>query len=285
MEEVTFSRGPARRPIVRVADPLLQWSTGLQTQQRSIYAGWLIQTGRTEALDAAMEAADFKRVTIRHSGGHLVTHWAVETANLFIIAEGVQSVGEMRTTAERYGIAYAWRTLADGRPQSVLKCRAFIRELLEVGYTDPLLVSVKSTLTGDMLEALNRQYDVLDAIDHLRVAQGQPPLKPPFYACSLPIGPGTEVARGATQKKEIIPIVAHVPDPIDRPYLVAHYIRKAWVPLIENLLDETIAWSVAISTQIALDETGSGQTVEGETNYPEAATYRPNGSRVAESLL
>lgn len=287
MEEVSFSRGPARRPLARVADPLLQWSTGLQTQQRSIYAGWLIQTGRMEALDEAMQQAGFSTVTIRHSGGNLVTHWAVETADLFVIAEGVQSIGEMRTDPERYGIAYAWRTLPDGRPQSVLKLRALMRPLLEVGYTEPLLVSVKSTLTGDMLEALMRQYDVLDAIDRLRTQQGQTPLNPPFYACSIPLGPGAEVARGGTQKKEIVPMVAQIPTPIERPYLVAHYIRKAWVPLIENLLDATMAWSVATSNQIALGEdlvanTYSEPEGDGEAVY---SAPRNNSGRVAESPL
>lgn len=288
MEDVTFSRGPARRPTIRLTDPLLQWSTGLQTQQRSIYAGWLIQTGRVEALDEAMQKAGYTTVTIRHSGGNLVTHWAVETANLFIIAEGVQSLAEMRTVSERYGIAYAWRTLPDGRPQSVLKFRAFMRELLAVGYTDPLVVSVKSTLTGDVLEALIHQYDVLDTIDQLRADQGQPPLNPPFYACSIPLGPGQEVARGGAQKKEIVPIVAQIPDPIDRPYLVSHYIRKAWVPLIEEMLDTTIAWSVATSTQIAMGEDLAVSSYpENDSPYAESAfpTTRTSGHRLAESPL
>lgn len=287
MEEVTFSRGPARRPVARLADPLLQWSTGLQTQQRSIYAGWLIQTGRDETLDAAMQQIGFKTVTIRHSGGNLVTHWAVETADLFVIAEGVQSIGEMRTNTERFGIAYAWRTLPDGRPQSVLKLRALLRPLLEIGYQEPLLVSVKSTLTGDMLEALTRQYDVLDAIERLRAQQGQPPLNPPFYACSIPLGPGAEVARGGTQKKEIVPIVAQIPNPIERSYLVEHYIRKTWVPLIENLLDATMAWSVATSNQIALGEdlVANNYTEhdgEGEAVY---SASRNHVARTVESPL
>ncbi len=287
-EEITFSRGPARRPVTRLADPLLQWSTGLQTQQRNIYAGWLIQTGRVESLDAAMQAAGFQTVTIRHSGGNLVTHWAVETANLFLIAEGVQSTAEMGSSVERYGIAYAWRTLPDGRPQSVLKCRAFLHELLELGYTEPVLVSVKSTLTRDMLEALMGQYDVLDAIDQLRIQQGQPPLHPPFYACSIPIGPGKEVSRGGTQKKEIVPIVAHIPNPIDRPYLVSHYIRKAWVPLIENLLDITIEWSIATSKQLALGEDlAHNAPVDQEAAYSDAplVTERNGNQRSSESLL
>lgn len=155
---------------------------------------------------------------------------------------------------ERYGVAFGWRTLPDGRPQSQLKARVFLRELLELGYTEPLTLSVKSTLTGDVLAALTRQYDVLDAIDALRTQQGKAALHPPFYACSIPIGPGQEVQRGATQKKGIVPPVALVPTPITREYLVEHYIRKEWVAPIEALLDATVAWSVATSAQIASGE-------------------------------
>ena len=253
--EVTFSRGPARRPIVRVADPLLQWSTGLTTQQRTIYAGWLCETGKSEALDDAMAAAGYETVTIKHGGGNLVTHWAVETANLFVVADGVQGIGEMKHTAERFGIAFGWRTLPDGRQQSQLKLRGFLRELLEVEYYEPILLSVKSTITGDVLGALTRQYDVLDAIDALRTGQGQMALNPPFYACSILLGPGQEVQRGSKGvTKEIVPPVAQIPSPITREYLVKQYIRKAWVPLVEKLVDQTVAWSVATSEQIAAAE-------------------------------
>src|ERR671933_250886 len=83
MEDVTFTRGPARRPAPRVADPLLQWATGLQTKERRIYAGWLAEAGRIEALDEAMEQAGFSQVTIKHGSGNMVTPWAVEPANQF----------------------------------------------------------------------------------------------------------------------------------------------------------------------------------------------------------
>src|SRR6266511_3665224 len=190
MDDVTFARGPARRPLPRVADPLLQWATGLQTKERRIYAGWLAEAGKIEALDEAMAQAGFAQVTIKHGSGNMVTHWAVETANLYVVAEGVQSIGEMKHTEERYGIAFGWRTLEGGRQQSVLRFRAFIQELLHIGFTEPLLVTVKSTLTGDMITALLRQYEVLDAVDALRAMQGKPPIQPPFYACSIPLGPG-----------------------------------------------------------------------------------------------
>ena len=131
----TFSRGPARRPQLRVADPMLQWATGLQTDDRRLYAGWLAEVGRSESLDNAMREAGFEQVTIKHGSGNVVTHWAVETANLFVIAEGVQTIAEMQRSTERYGIAFGWRTLQGGRQQSQLRFRALLSELAEIGYT------------------------------------------------------------------------------------------------------------------------------------------------------
>src|SRR5215217_1478934 len=114
MDEVTFTRGPARRPIPRVSDPLLQWATGLQTKERRIYAGWIAEVGRNHEFDGAMQLAEFQQVMIKHGSGNYVTHWAIPTANLFVIAEGVQSIAEMKHTEERFGIAFGWRYLDNG---------------------------------------------------------------------------------------------------------------------------------------------------------------------------
>lgn len=284
MEDVSFNRGPARRPALRVADPLLQWSTGLQTKDRRIYAGWLAQAGKLDALDEAMQQAGFEQVAIRHSGGNIVDHWAVGIANLFILAEGVQSQAEMKHTSERFGIAFGWRTLEDGRGQSVLRFRAYLRELLEVGFQEPLLVTVKSTLTSDVVNALTRQYEVLDAIDALRKSQGKPPLNPPFYACSIPLGPGQEVSRGSVQTKEITPVVALIPSPVTREHIVAHWIKREWSTLIEQNLDQTIAWSVSASRQIAAGEDlpNSGQT---EEDLAATQASRANGARYSDVAL
>lgn len=261
MDDVTFSRGPARRPMPRVADPLLQWATGLQTNDRRLYAGWLAEAGRSPALDEAMQEAGFSQVTIKHGSGNLVTHWAVETANLFVVAEGVQTIAEMQHSADRYGIAFGWRTLQGGRQQSQIRFRAILQELTEVGYTEPLLVTAKGTLTGDIINALLRQYEVLDAVDAFRKQQGKPPMQPPFYACSIPLGPGQDVTRGTGgQTKEITPVIAHIPQQITKDYILGHWIKKPLVAIIEGMIDQTIAWSVATSTQIVAGEETANQT-------------------------
>jgi hypothetical protein len=91
MENIAFSRS-ARRPVSINSDPLLQWSTGLPTTDRSIYAGWLIESGRNDALDTAMQGAGFEQVSIKHGNGNVVTHWKVEQATMFVLADGVQTL-------------------------------------------------------------------------------------------------------------------------------------------------------------------------------------------------
>jgi hypothetical protein len=252
MDDTQFSRGPARRPMPVVGDPLLQWATGLQTKQRTLYAGWLAEAGKNPDFDGAMQVAGFETIVIKHGSGNLVEHWKVDVGNLFVIAEGVQSIGEMKHTTDRYGIAFGWRTLDGGRQQSVLRFRAHMRELIELGFETPVLVSAKSTLTGDILNALTRQYEVLDAVDHLRKLDQKPIIQPPFYALSIPIAAGQEVSRGSGgQTREISPPVAQIPAEITRDYIVSNWLRKEWVHAIEGMLDDTFRWSIQISKLIA----------------------------------
>jgi hypothetical protein len=282
MDDVTFTRGPARRPMPRVSDPLLQWATGLQTKERRIYAGWLAEAGKIDVLDTAMEQAGFAQVTIKHGSGNMVTHWAVETANLFVVAEGVQSIGEMKHTEDRYGIAFGWRTLEGGRQQSVLRFRGFLQELLSVGFYEPLLITAKSTLTGDLINALTRQYEVLDAVDVFRAQDKKPPMNPPFYAASIPLGPGQEVARGSGgQTREITPPIANIPTPITKEYVRAHWIKRDWSSLIEGMLDDTMRWSVTTSKLIGVgEEQASGAPIDEESAaapYPAVEARRMEG--------
>lgn len=245
-----FTRGPARRPQPPQSGALLQWATGLQTKERTLYAGWFIEVGKDENLDAAMESAGFGTVTIKHGGGNMVTHRALPTAHLFIACSGVQSIGEMKRTEERYGIAFGWGRTEDGRAQSVLRLRAYIQELLVIGYCEPITLSVKSTLTGDLITALTLHYDTLDAINPIRAALNKPPIDAPYYAVAVALTAGQEVARGSGGQTKAItpPVCASLPT---KEYIVKHWCRREWAEVIEAGLDETIAWSITESERIA----------------------------------
>ena len=88
-------------------------------------------------------------------------------------------------------------------------------------------------------------------------------MNPPFYACSIPLGPGEEVSRGSgAQTKEITPIVANIPAPITKEYILQHWIKRPWLQLIESLIDQTTAWSVSTSALIAAGDERSGAALE-----------------------
>lgn len=245
-----FTRGPARRPQPPQSGALLQWATGLQTKERTLYAGWLVECGKDENLDAAMESAGFGTVTIKHGSGNMVTHWALPTAHLFIACSGVQSIGEMKRTEERYGIAFGWTRTEDGRAQSVLRLRAYIQELLVIGYEEPIVLTVKSTLTGDLINALTLHYDTLDAINPIRAALNKPPIDAPYYAVAVALTAGQEVNRGSGGQTKAItpPVCASLPT---KPYILDHWCKRDWAGVIEAGLDETIAWSIVESERIA----------------------------------
>ena len=194
--------------------------------------------------------------------------------NHIAAAEGVQSIGEMKHTEDRYGIAFGWRTLDGGRQQSVLRFRGFLHELLDIGFYEPLLITAKSTLTGDLINALTRQYEVLDAVDAFRAQDKKPPMNPPFYACSIPLGPGQEVARGSGgQTREITPPIANIPTPLTKEYIRAHWIKRDWSALIEGMLDDTIRWSATSSKLI-----GMGEEQSVSTSLDEDPSAAPNSS-------
>ena len=251
-----FTRAAARRPIERPREPLLQWATGLPTTKRELYAGWFVEAGQDADLDDAMGRAGFAPVAIKHGAGNVVTHWALPVCSFFVVCDGIQTITEMRDSVDRYGIAFGWRSL-DGRPQSVLRARVFVQELCAVGYIQPLLLSVKSTLTGDLLRCLIDHYQVLDSINPIRAAAGKPPISVPFYAVAITLGAGSEVQRGSGQTKEITPMTEI--GARDRAYVLAHWCRREWVQAIESQVDATIIWSRAESSKIA-----AGDAPEGE---------------------
>ena len=248
--EPEFTRS-ARPPQITIDDPYLSWATGLPTTDKRIYVGWMLEAGKHAELDASMSAAGFAQVTIKHGSGNVVTHWAVETANAFVIADGVQSPQECKRSEDRFGIAYGWHVMDDGRSQSKIKLRVLLRELLLVDCYEVLTISVKSTMSQDMIDALLVQYAVLNAVDQYRADDGKPALNPPFYACCIPLGAGAASVRGSgASTREIVPPAALIPNPITKEYIRANWIKRDWTRYIDSIIEDTIRWSVEESRRI-----------------------------------
>lgn len=216
----------------RLRETTIQWATGLPTTDRRTVTGWLIPTDQDEALDETLRALGVPRVNVKHTK-QTVCHWHLERAELLLVARNSEPGGD--------GVVLKWLTLEDGRHQSKLKARLYVRALVDAGYSEMLLLTLKSTLTSDMRLAFSRLYDMTKAAGKRDM---------PIYAFWLPTGPGEDVVRGSAQTKTIAPIVADVPATIERDWLVAQYAGKRYRSLIDQVerdLPQVIAWSKAES--------------------------------------
>ena len=70
-------------------------------------------------------------------------------------------------------------------------------------------------------------------------------------------------------------MVAAVPERVTKEYLKAHWIKRAWVEVIEQLIAPTIAWSVAESAAIAEGSDDPGSAGAGRPAW-EGARYDPD---------
>lgn len=253
MTDVVFSRQTCRRPQPTSNDPILIWASGLPTTDRQIHAGWISEVGKHEEFDRACYEIGLQTVKIKHGGGAVVEHWKIDYPNFFVLCDGIQTLYEATNKPdERYGIALDWD---EQRGRSVLKMKVFLRGLCELGAFIPLIISVKSRFTADILSALEAHLDVIDVMADLARQKGKD-TSFPFYACDISLFPPADpVMRGqAGKQKEVYPIVTDIPekDKIDRQFALDRYIQPEWVAEIENRLDDVIAWSKIVSAAIRL---------------------------------
>ena len=227
------------------------------------YNGFLIPTDQHPLLDEAMDLAGFEAITIQHTDVAR-EHWCLPEAALFVIATGVQSRSQMKATAERHGIAYgehAMRDLKTGqvvisdktgkaKPESVLRFRCFLPQLVAVGYFEPLRFSISGTMTGDMLRGFTAQFAVFRAVRDLRERAGMAPIQLPFWSYAQTWMPGPEVSRGIAK---VIPPSVRMPQAIDLDYLRSHRVNIEIAELVKDRLAETILWSIEESARINAD--------------------------------
>jgi hypothetical protein len=245
-----FGEAPqTRRPLG--SGPLLQWFNGLPAG-RAIAVGWHIQASRCpEQLTQALHRRGFERLTVLHKmSGEMVEYWSLETCSLIVLCNGFADPWEMRQTCERDGIAYGWLSAKNA---SKVKARVLVAELAEAGYTEQLTVTLEGHLTSDWFKALEQQFRVLDACEHITG------MAAPFYGFSLTMMPA-EKPRIVGPRKEkqspIVPIMAQVPPIVDEEYLAAHLCSKEVLDFIasHDLINKAVKWSIDTSERISRNE-------------------------------
>jgi len=260
MAEPNFGRPVPPRPPADVQrpEPDLAWASELPSSPKNIgqfkekYTGWFTPTGEHEDLDVAMSDLEVKPLYIKHGSGNIVQHWPIDF-HMIPLIERVDTLKTIKTDDTRMGMAIGWRIKDDGRPESFCKFLALHVPLLANGYSTPFLVTVKSRSVQNMVNALIRQYDVLDWISNSRKASGKSPVAYPFWSIAMRMGLGEREVRGTTQTKEYIPFASHLPQVITKDVALDLFYpadHPEWVELIRPLLDNINDWSTEASKPV-----------------------------------
>jgi hypothetical protein len=275
LDEIVFDESEqAQKPILEI--PRLYWLNGLpavRENEDTIAVGLHIRAGIDPILDQTMQSMGIQYYHVQHKkpdkDGNTAPkpYYCLRNCSLFVVAERLQSTLEMNRTDDRRGIAFNWGTICDdhGKPEvhksgknqgrekhgTTLKLRVFVQELYQRGYYNWFPLTISGFGTDEILKALNEQYRVLETYSELRRAQGKNAVAP-FYLFSVVLTPGRSKLVGEPPDQgTIYPIMAQVPDTIDREYLRTHLAPKSLIEEIrEGLLTETILWSMDESTKI-----------------------------------
>jgi hypothetical protein len=284
----------AIKPILK-EHPTLQWLNGLSTTTMEMAVGWHIEADVNPQLDEAAARLGLKRYIVQHKTAEQNgetkqrPYWALSfgqrAVSLFVVSYGMQSKYQMGRTEDRLGIAYGWEVVRDAqgqieykkdsdepKKQCKLQFRAFVHELYGAGFLEWLPVAISGYLTDCMLDALNEQFRTLDAYGSHTEAESGTRRDAPFFGFSLPLVPGPVKMVGPQngEKSPIYPMVAQVPQQVDKPFLTDHMVPRDLLKLIQTeLLDETVQWSIERSREINL---GKASSEDHQDVQPEVVT-------------
>jgi hypothetical protein len=122
-----------------------------------------------------------------------------------------------------------------------------------------------------------QHIEMFKACRVLSERSGKTPAKLPFYAISMEVKAGDKfVTRGKEpgKQKKVLPMVLNAPaNPTaeenlqqSAQYIKSHWLKKDWIALVENLVEETVRWSQQTISSERDDYEGAergGNTEEG----------------------
>lgn len=239
-------------------------ATGEEKKRRISYAGLFTDIGVDPELDKAMRDAGFEKAFISHQQG-ATEHWIFPAeTEVFLIAQGLQTLGQMRATTERKGLAWGERKNEQGKKRSYFYAQVLIKALLPY-YKKPMILCLKSTQTDDGLNLFRAQYKVLRFAHEVLQAQGKDmPL--PLWSYALTIVAASEQStRGVPPfSSDIFPIIALLPRELNVEYLQTMEMEALgeYVELFKSLAARSVEWSSKLVAKIAADEAKTTQIEE-----------------------
>lgn len=230
--------------------PIASWASGKEIAGTDrTHKGWFLDIGVDVALDVAAHDAGWTAGKLEHLDGEVREHWLLPTpCHLFVLIQGVpytKMAALVKSDVSFAGVGARWPQ--GGRSALAVQC--LHPDLLAQGYLEPIVFSVSSTRTEDLLAALLAHNAVLERCEELAAAKGKPRTFE-FWEVAVPLTFGPKVARGQGQlTSSVYPIVAAHPDLAQ---LDAAYLRTLLAPkTVADVVDERWAQLTAWATDFA----------------------------------
>lgn len=252
-------------PRAEVRLPLVQFANGLVKSDQAKagriipgLTGFHIEAGKYgDDFDRAMLDSQVQRITISHMGGRQVQHWYLGDELTFWpltagpVSKSVAGMlrGQNYDATCNAGIGLVWPASdgKGGKGKSKMALQGFIR----IGaYLHHVLISVHSTMTNKLTEALLQHFDVLQVADELLQRAGNPV---GFHELALML----RTAENATQAKgadgsstEYYGMACSHPAAPDKEYLNSIWRPKRVVELANEKWQDCVDWAWQFREQV-----------------------------------
>jgi hypothetical protein len=160
-----------------------------------------------------------------------------------------------KTTTERLGVAYGWRKNKYGKSESYIYAQVLPRQLLG-RYHKPLVLSLKSSQTDDVLALFQKQQEVIEAAHTILRAQGND-MELPLWCYAMPAGPAKhQVTRGGQKgpSSDIFPVISLTPNEIDVEYLARFEAPESYLDMLDELATQSVIWSSELVAKISEEQ-------------------------------
>lgn len=179
------------------------------------------------------------------------------------------------------GIMLAWNTKQGG---TVLRFRAFLVELADYGFVEPICISANGLGKGKIGFLDGFLYSQIKVSTGYKAITGSK-VALPYYAFCLSLGKTKPTSVGSTKSKNMILPVALVPQEITEAYLEEHLLLNAesgeiLTERIRELLPETVEWATQTFNTIDQSDKKDDTSQEAPPVDEDAPMFDENGNEI-----
>src|SRR5436305_916689 len=227
--------------------PLVQYGkkvTVVSTRKPTTYTGFLIAVEQDPTLDGIFEEQGVNEVRIRHLNGTEDSYWQFDTIICYLLCTAVPTFYGPDSW-QQTGVAYVWNEHQNAYTHgSQLQCMIFLKGLLDIGYNQPLVLTLSRTVTEHFMSKVMRRHEAMIAAVKNALKKQNKPNNLSFYAYWMEIIKSAEevtLKNGGTYH----PPALSMPLPLTVGFLKQHQTPRSHLEVIESYLPILPEWAQA----------------------------------------